>query len=204
MTAAASPALELPPAPIPLRLPDSWPLTDDALLELNALREGWFFEADDQDTLLLVPGSPLHTSARGAALIGQLVPWSDAEIGGAVIGAGGLLRLPDGSRRMPRIAWISDERLARIPPEGAERISTVAPDFVIDIRAPKGDLEYLHGKMKMWIANGVRLGWLIDPFNAKAHIYRPNAEPQTLERPAELGDDHVLPNLTVDLARIWA
>lgn len=197
-------ALTLPPAPIPLRLPASWRLTDDALLQLNALREGWFFEADAEGALLIAPGSPLRTSARGAQIIGQLVPWSDAEIGGAVIGAPVLLRLPDGSRLMPRIAWISDARLAQIPPEEAERITPTAPDFVVDIRPPKGDLNYLRGKMAMWLANGVRLGWLIDPYEAKVHIYRPNTEPELLERPSELGDAEVLPGLSVVLERVWA
>ena len=197
-------ALTLPPAPIPLRLPASWRLTDDALLQLNALREGWFFEADAEGALLIAPGSPLRTSARGAQIIGQLAPWSGAEVGGAVIGAPALLRLPDGSRRMPRIAWISDARLAQIPPEDAERIPPVAPNFVVDIRPPKGDLSYLRGKMAMWLANGVRLGWLIDPYEAKVHIYRPNTEPEALERPSKLGDAEVLPGLSVDLEPVWA
>lgn len=197
-------ALTLPPAPIPLRLPASWRLTDDALQQLNALREGWFFEADADGVLLIAPGSPLRTGARGAHLIGQLVPWSDAEVGGAVIGAPTLLRLPDGSRRMPRIAWLSDARLAQIPPEEAEYIPPAVPDFVVDIRPPKGDLSYLRGKMELWLANGVRLGWLIDPYEAKVHIYRPSAEPEALERPSELGDAEVLPGLSVELERVWA
>ena len=197
-------ALTLPSVPIPLRLPASWRLTDDALLQLNALREGWFFEADADGALLIAPGAPLRTSARGAQLIGQLVPWSDAEVGGAVIGAPGLLRLPDGSRRMPRIAWLSEARLARISPEDAERIPSAAPDFVVDIRPPNGDLSYLRGKMELWLANGVRLGWLIDPYEAKVHVYRPSAEAEVLERPSELGDAEVLPGLSVELGRIWA
>ena len=121
-----------------------------------------------------------------------------------MIGAPALLRLPDGSRRMPRIAWISDSRLAQIPPEDAERIPPVAPDFVVDIRPPKGDLNYLRGKLAMWLANSVRLGWLIDPYEAKVHIYRPNTEPKALERPSKLGDEEVLPGLSVELERIWA
>ena len=196
-------ALELPPAPIPLHLPVSWPLTDDALLQLNALREGWFFEAAAGGALLIAPGSPLQTSARGVQLIGQLVPWSNTEIGGVVIGAPALLRLPDGSRRMPRIAWISQERFTYIPPEDAERIPPVTPDFVVEIVSYTDDAEDQQRKMQeVWLANGVRLGWLIDPFEANVHICRPNADPEVLERPAELGDAEVLPGLSVDLSRI--
>lgn len=58
--------------------------------------------------------------------------------------------------------------------------------------------------MAIWLANGVRLGWLIDPYEAKVHIYRPNTEPEALERPSKLGDEEVLPGLSVDLERVWA
>ncbi|MFN7447707.1 MAG: Uma2 family endonuclease [Pirellula sp.] len=34
----------------------------------------------------------------------------------------------------------------------------------------------LKKKMVDYIANGVRLGWLIDPFEREAVIYRPNRE----------------------------
>lgn len=41
-------------------------------------------------------------------------------------------------------------------------------------------------------------------FEANIHIYRPNAEQEALDRPAELGDAEVLSGLSVDLSRIWA
>ncbi len=57
--------------------------------------------------------------------------------------------------------------------------------------------------MDLWLRNGVRLGWLVDPFNQQVWVHRPNAEPILLERPNELSDEEVLPGLTVDLHRIW-
>ena len=54
----------------------------------------------------------------------------------------------------------------------------------------------------MWIANGARLGWLIDPFDEQVWVYRPTTDPKSLPRPLTLTDP-ILPALEVDLTRIW-
>ena len=54
------------------------------------------------------------------------------------------------------------------------------------------------------MANGVRLGWLIDPFDAQVWIYREGqSEPELLERPDTLSGEDVMPGLTVDLTQVW-
>ena len=55
----------------------------------------------------------------------------------------------------------------------------------------------------MWLRNGVRLGWLVDPFEQQLWVYRPGAAAVVLERPEQLSDEEVLPGLVVDLRRIW-
>ena len=45
--------------------------------------------------------------------------------------------------------------------------------------------------------------WMLNS-RASVQIYRPNAEQEVLDRPAELGDAEVLPGLSVDLSRVWA
>ena len=58
--------------------------------------------------------------------------------------------------------------------------------------------------MRQWMSNGARLGWLIDPFEDAAWVYREGvAEPQRIERPAELDCGDVLPGLVIDLAHVW-
>ena len=79
----------------------------------------------------------------------------------------------------------------------------ITPDLVIEIQSRNDDLSQLLAKMELWIANGARLGWLIDPYDQRLWVYRPGAEAVVLERPLELSDDAVLPGLVVDLRRIW-
>jgi len=64
-------------------------------------------------------------------------------------------------------------------------------------------LNALEEKMAEYIANGARLGWLIDPETRRVHIYRPNTPAECLEHPMELSGDPVLPRFVLDLRRVW-
>ena len=56
--------------------------------------------------------------------------------------------------------------------------------------------------MAEYLAQGRRLGWLIDPLTGKVEIYRPGREVETLERPATLSGEDVLPGFVLDLKGI--
>jgi Uma2 family endonuclease len=58
--------------------------------------------------------------------------------------------------------------------------------------------------MREYIANGARLGWLIDPTIQKkpVEIYRPDRSVELLERPETLSGEDVLPGLVLDLKGI--
>ena len=187
-------------SPLLLRLPEGWELTDDAVLELCALNEEWRIEADGDMSLRVLPPAGTLTGARSMAIAVQLLHWSDHSGLGMVVGPA-LFRLPNGWRRWPHVAWISDERLATID-QNNEGIWPVCPDLVVEIRSLSDRLPALQEKMDMWIANGARLGWLIDPFDEQLHVYRPATDPKSLPRPLTLTDP-ALPALELDLTRIW-
>ena len=58
--------------------------------------------------------------------------------------------------------------------------------------------------MAEWMQGGVSVGWLVDPFEEEVHIYRPNADIELHQRPAQLEVGPELPGLTISFARIWA
>lgn len=57
--------------------------------------------------------------------------------------------------------------------------------------------------MKEYAANGVRLGWLIDPYQKKVQVYRQSGEIEILENPARVSGEDVLPGFELDLTEIW-
>ena len=188
--------------PLTLRLPPDWALTNEKLLELCSLNETVPFEVDETGALILNMPSG-HTSEWIAmTFVLAIGNWMDEDAGDMVYGSGGLFELPDGNRRVPDAAWVSGERMAGSDLFDGDPLQS-APDFVVEVLSLSDKIERAQAKMEMWLRNGVRLGWLVDPFNQRLWVHRPGAEAVMLERPPEMSDDEVLPGLVVDLRRIW-
>jgi len=133
-----------------------------------------------------------------------ITSWSDAMEKGEVFGSNTGFDLPDGATKSPDTAWLSDATLATLRPEQIEKefIPTI-PDFIVEIRSQSDSLKTLQKKMKeTWIANGVKLGWLIDPYKEKVHIYRSNGEIEFIEGfENQLSGENILPGLVVRLEK---
>ncbi|MDY6898449.1 MAG: Uma2 family endonuclease, partial [Cyanobacteriota bacterium] len=63
--------------------------------------------------------------------------------------------------------------------------------------------EKTRSKMKEYMENGARLGWLINRKQKQLEIYRPNQEVEILESPQTVSGEDVLPEFILDLAEIW-
>ena len=81
--------------------------------------------------------------------------------------------------------------------------SHIAPDFVVEIMSPSDRLGKAQEKMDEYLANGVKLGWLVDRANRKVYVYRPNVPLETLDDPVTVSGDPELPGLSVDMARVF-
>ncbi len=185
-----------------LVMPEGMALSDDLLLEIGARNETWRFESDAEGALLIMAPAGTLSGRRGMLIGTQLQNWAGAGAGGDIFDASSLFRLPDGNRRAPDIAWLSPERLSEVD-EDDEGVWRVTPDLVIEIQSRSDDPSEQREKMELWIANGARLGWLIDPFEERLWVYRAGQEPEELARPMRIGDAEVLPGLDVDLSRVW-
>ena len=188
-------------APLELCLPPEWVVSDasfDALFDLNPeLR----FELDETGRLIVM-GFPGWMSSRRSTSIGiQVGVWAQ-HIGGEVVVADAEVRVGDVGRRLPDVAWLSPERAAALPPD-YEGPLPFTPDFVVEVVSQSDRRSQQEAKMRMWIEHGVRLAWLIDPFEAVADIYREDGSREQLARPATLSGEDVLPGLVVDLSEIW-
>ena len=190
--------------PITLRLPEEWVLSDACVVALGELNDCWSFERSAEGALVI--GSPAGNlnSERGGVIFAQVLSWSFEATDGYAAPADGGYHLPDGALLVPDASWVSKERLAEIEVED-EGVWVVVPDFVLEVRSRSQEIEDQQEKMEQWMANGVRLGWLIDPFEGEVWIYRERQEePELLERPDSISGEAVMPGLVVDLTRVWA
>lgn len=187
--------------PLRLQLPVEWELTDERLLLLGSLNEEWHIEADCDGGLWIVAPPGTESSEREANVVTDLVIWTRRNGRGRTIGSG-MVHLPNGWRRAPDAAWFSDERLAEIV-DADDLIWKVCPDFVVEVRSASDKLAVQQEKMEMWVAQGARLGWLVDPFGESVWIYRPGQEPEQVKRPESLTATEIGEDLTIDFGRIW-
>ncbi len=74
---------------------------------------------------------------------------------------------------------------------------------MLELRSASDRLTTLEAKMREYLANGARLGRLLDPETRTVHVYRPDAPVETLSNPAQISGDPVLPGFTLDLRPIW-
>ena len=65
-------------------------------------------------------------------------------------------------------------------------------------------LEKTQEKMQEYIANSLRLGWLIDSKSQRVEIYRQGQNVEVLQSPPNLSGEDVLPGFVLDLSQILA
>lgn len=111
--------------------------------------------------------------------------------------------LANKAMRAPDASWITIEKWEQLTEEQKDEFPPVCPDFVCEIMSPSDRLGSMQEKMEEWIANGCRLGWLIQPKSERAFIYRPNTDVETISSfDAILSGGDVLPSFTFDLKRL--
>lgn len=190
--------------------PDGSAFSDEELERLDAGNPGWRFEVGCDGELVINLGSGGATSDIESEFNRQIGNWRVAGGGGRVRTSSCGYWLGGEPRRLPEMepdtSWLSDQQLDQLSPE--QRPSrgywTVCPAFVIEIRSPGDSLARQKTKMDIWMQLGVQLGWLVDPLDQSVWIYRPNHQPEPLERPATLSGVDVLQALEVDMTEVWA
>jgi Uma2 family endonuclease len=74
---------------------------------------------------------------------------------------------------------------------------------VVELRSLSDSLQKLQEKMREYVDNGIRLGWLIDPKKKQVEIYRPGRDAEVLQFPTTLSGEDVLPGFVLDLNKVW-
>jgi len=199
--------------PLVLRLEPVLHLSDDQLLALCAINRELWIERNAKGELRLMPPAGFETGQRDGEIVVQLGVWAKRDGTGVLVNSSGGFRLPNTAVRAADAAWVRRTRLEAFSAEERKKFLPLAPDFVIELRSPSDRLRDQQDKMAEWIANGVRLGWLIDPEPRHVYVYRraadlgdPTSSGAPVERhdnPDTISGDPVLPGFVLDLREIW-
>jgi Uma2 family endonuclease len=79
----------------------------------------------------------------------------------------------------------------------------LCPDFAIELGLPSDRLPQLQARMQEYVANGLQLGWLIDPEARQVFGYDHTGRITQLENPTAISGEPLLPGFTLDLQPIW-
>lgn len=111
--------------------------------------------------------------------------------------------LPSGAIRSPDAAWVRADRYRALAMEDREGYVPLCPDAIVEIRSRPDRIADLRSKMAEWMDSGALLGILIDPFEQRVDVHREGGRVETLEAPAFVDGDPVLPGFRLGLADVW-
>lgn len=186
-----------------ITLPEIFKVTHEQFKELAIVNRDLRLERTATGELIVMPPTGSDTGNRNQDISGQLWLWNRQTKLGKVFDSSTGFHLPNGADRSPDASWIKLERWEALTPEQQKGFAPICPDFVIELRSSSDNMEPLRAKMKEYMDNKARLGWLIDRKNKKVEIYRQGQNVEVLDNPISLSGEDILPGFILDLAEIW-
>jgi Uma2 family endonuclease len=161
-------------------------------------------ERTSEGELIVNPPTGGETGYCNIKISYFLVKWVEEEGGNGIpFDSSTGFRLPNGANRSPDASWVSRERWESLTPQQRKGFVPLCPDFVVELRSESDSLTKLQAKMREYIDNGAKLGWLIDPQNRRVEIYRPGREVEVWENSSKLSGEEILPGFVLNLRRVW-
>lgn len=189
--------------PVVLRMRPAVVMDDERLLNFCAQNKELRIERNAEGDLEIMMPTGGETSNRNSDLTMQLGIWTRQDGAGVSFDSNGGFVLPNGAMRSPDASWVRRERLAHLTAEQKQKFLPLCPDFVVELRSPSDPLATVEAKMREYVENGARLGWLLAPEERKVQVYKPGEPMRVLENPDRLSGEPVLPGFVLDLQPSW-
>ena len=190
-------------APMELRFEPAIPMTEETFIAFCAQNSDMRIELTAEGVLEIMPPTFSITGSRNISISSQLHIWSEMDGRGVAFDSSAGFTLPNHAIRAPDASWVLRSRLAALSDEDKNRFIPLCPDFVVELRSTTDRLSVVQAKMEEYIANGARLGWLIDPIARRVYVYRPNAPVEVLDAPDTLSAEPELAGFALNLTPIW-
>ncbi len=179
-------------------------LTDEQFYQLCRNNPEIKFERNGKGEVIIMSPTGGETGNHNAEIIIDVGIWNRRTKLGKVFDSSTCFKLPNGADRSPDVAWIKQQRWDALKLEQRQKFPPICPDFVLELMSPTDRLTVSQSKMEEYLANGVSLGWLINPKLRQVEIYRPGQVVEVLESPKTLSGEEVLPGFVLDLHYLWS
>jgi Uma2 family endonuclease len=152
-------------------------------------------------TMSLAGGRHGKVASKILRLVGNHV--EAAQLGDTYAAETGFIveRDPD-TVRGADFAFVGNERLARIT--NPVKYIPFGPDLAVEVLSPNDRDDEVEEKVRIWLAAGSLLVWIVDPESRTVVVHRPGAEPQTLQEDQEIDAGAVIPGFRCRVADFFA
>ncbi|MEH2295917.1 Uma2 family endonuclease [Nostoc sp.] len=187
-----------------LQLPPNLQFTDEEFAQIVAVNKELRLELTAEGELIIMAPTGGETGNRNFELYLDLGVWNRQNKLGKAFDSSTGFKLPNGATRSPDASWVKIERWDALTPEQRKKFLPLCPDFAVELVSETDDVEDTKAKMQEYLANGLKLGWLINPRDKQVIIYRSNQAPEVLQAPTSLSGEDVLPGFVLNLQHIFA
>jgi Uma2 family endonuclease len=178
------------------------PLSDEEFERLCEKSDFALLERSKEGTIIVNAPAGGMTSDGNREITTQLSLWWRNHRRGRVFDSSAGFFLPDGSVLSPDAAYATDEQLRGLSRDELARFLHLAPAFAIELRSPSDSLTKAAEKMEAWMANGVELGWLVDPYARQVQIYEQGVAVR-IEAGSHVTGSGPVDGFVLDLEEIW-
>jgi Uma2 family endonuclease len=186
-----------------LQIPPSLKFTDEEFEQIVEFNKELRLELTAEGKLIIMSPTGGETGNRNFEIYIDLGIWNRKFKLGKAFDSSTGFKLPNGATRSPDASWIKIERWDALTPQQRKKYLPLCPDFAVELVSESDDVEDTRKKMREYIENGLRLGWLINPKDNQVEIYRAGKEVEILDSPDSLLGEDVLVGFSLDLEIIF-
>ena len=190
-----------------IAIPKGFRVTPEQFEQLASAEQLARMELTKDGELIVMSPTGGEAGRKNRRLTQQIGIWTDRDGTGEAFDSSTVFVLPNGARRSPDVSWIRLERWNALTLKEKQGFPPIAPDFVIELVSPSDiknqRYEDLQIKMREYLENGVRLGWLIEPSAKTVEIYRVGQQVEILKNPQNLSGEDILPGFVLNLSDIF-
>ena len=182
-----------------LYIPESIQFSEEQLLALCEQNSDLRIETDVDQNLIIMSPTGYKTGKLNARLLIKFGIWNETAQLGELFDSSTGFTFADGSMKAPDVSFVSNEQAAQLTEEEMKGFAHIAPEFVLELRSPTDRKKEVIKKMEMYMQNGCKLGWLIDPLDLDYMVFKPEAQVETheLSSETEISGEDVLPGFVL-------
>ena len=179
------------------------PMTDEEFEAFCVEHPDLNFEMTAKGEIIVMSPTHFTTGVSNSRVSGQLYRWAEVEGGGLTGDSSTGFVLPNGARRSPDASWTSKSRIRQLEPKKRRGFLHLCPDFVVEIKSESERLRTVKLKMREYMDNGARLGWLINPEKRSVEVYRPDGVVIVHAAIVKIKGEGPVDGFVLDLKRVW-